>query len=467
MPKKWYIGADAPLVPPVGYTRLEYIENSGTQYIDTGFNPNQNTRVLMDMEFAVSTQTNIQAMFGARVAYANAAFYVFCQSNYTGYQHAHGVKVSTTATPNAFGRHIVDKNANTLIVDGVSINTAASSTFSTTYPIFLFTVNNGGVPMASNNPSKMRLYSCKIYDNGTLVRDYVPCKNASGVIGLYDAVNGKFYTNAGTGTFIVGSDVASISSGGNNVAREVKKPYFGVSNVARKVKKGYVGVDNIARRFFCGPPIGELPVGTSVWTSVNGVLKEFIIVNQGIPSNSTLYDASCDGTWLLMKDIYENRQIHSANNSYYNTSDIHAYLNGTFLGLLDIDIKQVKIPYGTGGTNVASGSNGLSTKIFLLSCCEVGFTSDTDLTVPVEGAAVSYFSGSGNTNANRVAYLNGTATHWWLRSPRTDTTNTHAFYVYQNGARNNNNLTLSRGIRPAFVVESDTPYNPITFEILT
>lgn len=192
---------------PYGYTRLRYIENSGTQYINTEFKPNQNTRVLMDMEFAVSTQTNVQAMFGARVAYANAAFYVFCQSNYAGYQHAHGAKVNTTTTPNAFGRHTVDKNANALIVDGVSINTATASTFSTTFPIFLFTVNNGGNPMTSGNPSKMRLYSCEIYDNGTLVRNYIPCKNSSGKIGLYDDVNAKFYGNAGTGEFQAGDVV--------------------------------------------------------------------------------------------------------------------------------------------------------------------------------------------------------------------------------------------------------------------
>ena len=50
----------------------------------------------------------------------------------------------------------------------------------------------------------MKLYYCKIWDNGSLVRNFIPCKNTSGTLGLYDAVNNVFYTNAGTGTFTAG-----------------------------------------------------------------------------------------------------------------------------------------------------------------------------------------------------------------------------------------------------------------------
>lgn len=50
----------------------------------------------------------------------------------------------------------------------------------------------------------MKLYYCKIWDNGSLVRNFVPCKNTSGILGLYDIVNNVFYTNAGTGTFTAG-----------------------------------------------------------------------------------------------------------------------------------------------------------------------------------------------------------------------------------------------------------------------
>ena len=101
-------------------------------------------------------------------------------------------------------------------------------------------------------------------------------------------------------------------------------------------------------------------VGSTVKLKVNGTAREFLVVHQGKPSS--LYDESCNGTWLLMKDCYESRQWHSSNSNSYKASTIHTYLNGTFLNLFDADIreviKQVKIPYvnGTGNSAVASGS---------------------------------------------------------------------------------------------------------------
>ncbi len=119
--------------------------------------------------------------------------------------------------------------------------------------------------------------------------------------------------------------------------------------------------------------LGSMSVGSTVKLNLGGTPKDFLVVHQGLPSS--MYDSSCNGTWLLLKDIYSNRTWDSSNNDYKN-SDIHSYLNSTFLNLFDDDIKnaikQVKIPYqnGTGsGGSVASGSNGLSCK--KSSCCPV------------------------------------------------------------------------------------------------
>ena len=123
----------------------------------------------------------------------------------------------------------------------------------------------------------------------------------------------------------------------------------------------------------------SLAVGSAVKLMEGGTAVEYLVVNQGIPENSSLYDASCDGTWLLMKDIYENRQWNSSNVNNLENSTIHSYLNGTFLNLFESNIrdaiKQVKLPYrkngGSGGSD-QSGANGLLCKIFLLSGYEVG-----------------------------------------------------------------------------------------------
>lgn len=201
-------------------------------------------------------------------------------------------------------------------------------------------------------------------------------------------------------------------------------------------------------------------VGSTVKLKVNGTAREFLVVHQGKPSS--LYDESCNGTWLLMKDCYESRQWHSSNSNSYKASTIHSYLNGTFLNLFDADIreviKQVKIPYvnGTANAAVASGANGLSCKIFLLSGREVGFSTSDNQYFPNDGAKLSYFeSGTGSSALNkRIAKLNGSATLWWLRSPRALGTN-HAWFVLSSGGYSNVFCTYSYGIRPALVLPSD------------
>ncbi len=207
--------------------------------------------------------------------------------------------------------------------------------------------------------------------------------------------------------------------------------------------------------------LGAKAVGSIVKLKVNGTAKEFIVVHQGKPSS--LYDNSCDGTWLLMKDIYENRQWHSSNVNNLENSTIHSYLNGTFLNLFESNIrdaiKQVKLPYrkngGSGGSD-QSGANGLLCKIFLLSGYEIGFTTSDNSYFPVDGAKLSYFeAGTGSSALNkRIAYLNGSAAFWWLRSPYTSSTN-YVWYVYTNGDCNFYNASYSFGIRPALILPSN------------
>lgn len=205
--------------------------------------------------------------------------------------------------------------------------------------------------------------------------------------------------------------------------------------------------------------LGSMSVGSTVKLKLGGTARDFLVVHQGLPSS--MYDSSCNGTWLLLKDIYSNRTWDGSNNDYKN-SDIHSYLNGTFLNLFDDDIKnaikQVKIPYqnGTGsGGSVASGSNGLSCKIFLLSGYEVGFSTSDNSYFPRDGAKLSYFSSGTSSSANnkRIAKLNGSATSWWLRSPRTNLTN-GVWYVYSDGSYDRWNCSYTYGVRPALVLDS-------------
>lgn len=236
-----------------------------------------------------------------------------------------------------------------------------------------------------------------------------------------------------------------------------------IGGTAYAIKKGrtLIGGTGYDISLLSGTPISELPVGSIVKITVNGTLRDFLIVHQGLPG--TMYDDSCNGAWLLMKDIYENRPWDSAGSNNYKASTINSYLNSTFLSLFESNIqdaiKQVKIPYvnGTGGSAVASGANGLSTKIFLLSGYEVGWAAGDNSSLPADGAKLDYFESGFDSSAmnKHIAYLNGSVAGWWLRSPYTNDTSyvwlgypVNGYYAY--GAYE------SFGIRPAFILPSDT-----------
>ena len=211
-----------------------------------------------------------------------------------------------------------------------------------------------------------------------------------------------------------------------------------------------------------GTPIGNVDVGDIVQLREKLVPVDYIVVHQGLPSS--MYDASCDGTWLLRKDIAENREWNDTNVNDYENSTINSYLNSTYLNRFDPDvqgaIKQVKIPYRKGsgsGKTVTSGASGLATKIFLLSSTEVSFNHSYMPTN--EGAELSYFAGCADDGPDnkRVATLNGSVARWWLRSPYCNSNygSTRALLVYSNGRWFSGSCSDSLGIRPALVLPSD------------
>ena len=209
--------------------------------------------------------------------------------------------------------------------------------------------------------------------------------------------------------------------------------------------------------------LGTKAIGSTVKLKVNGTLRDFIVVHKGKPGS--MYDASCDGVWLLMKDCYEAKRWHSSNVNDYANSEVHSYLNSAFLNLFDADIraqiKQVKLPYRAGsgyGKIVTSGASGLSTKIFLLSSTEVNLVHGYEPTN--EGACLSYFSGTVQNGADtkRVANYNGSAVRWWLRSPYCNSGGgaACALLVLSNGNWNNGYCSNTGWyLRPALVLPSN------------
>lgn len=221
-----------------------------------------------------------------------------------------------------------------------------------------------------------------------------------------------------------------------------------------------------------GKLASEYAVGESVFLAENGVLAEYLVVHQGLPDTS-LYDASCDGTWLLRKDIKEKRQWHSSRVNDYANSDIHTYLNSSFLDLFDSRVQstivQAKIPYVSGnstdGWSEHLGASGLPTKIFLLSELELGVYAGYFET----GAKLDYFDEGGTywgdeaANIKRRAYLEGAVTEWWLRVPSTYNHDDRAVNIQTYGYYDiDYYVTYEFGIRPALILPSDAKFDPST-----
>lgn len=206
--------------------------------------------------------------------------------------------------------------------------------------------------------------------------------------------------------------------------------------------------------------LGQKAVGSVVKLKFNGAMREFLVVHQGRPS--TLYDASCDGTWLLMKDCLEAKRWHSSDVNDYANSEVNGYLNSTVLSKFDADIqaqiKQVKIPYrpgsGTSGT-VNSGANGLSVKIFLLSDREVGYTkNNVNQYICDDGAKLAYFQ-DGNGTSEKIGKFNGSAAVWWLRSPNLYNSG-YAWRVNSGGDAGNGGCSYAGCyLRPALILPSN------------
>nr|DAU19979.1 MAG TPA: hypothetical protein [Caudoviricetes sp.] len=203
-------------------------------------------------------------------------------------------------------------------------------------------------------------------------------------------------------------------------------------------------------------PASMLPVGASVYAKESGTPAEFIVVHQGNP-DASIYDVSCDGTWLMRKDLYNGQAWNTSGNNRWQLATLQQWLRDTYVNYLDVSsiIKSVKIPCGLGlGTNtVYTGADGLDSKVFLLSGYEVGTGGVNYL--PKDGAKLDWFNASTGTSTQRIAYLHGNAIPWWLRTPYADSSSTVWFVGSNSGSCSTNSVNNGYGVRPCFIIPSD------------
>ena len=191
---------------PRGFVWLEYIESKGTQYIDTGFKPNQDTKVVVDGMWTKSTAGANYVFYGARTSASSKSYY-WMRAGTGGVRSGYNASFSYEWSIDPTARRTVIKDKNVTTVDGAS-HSWTYAAFQCDYNMTLFALNEVGTVKWF---SHARVYSCQIYDNGTLIRDFLPCINPGGEAGLYDMVNGAFYANMGSGAFTTGPEASLIT----------------------------------------------------------------------------------------------------------------------------------------------------------------------------------------------------------------------------------------------------------------
>ena len=199
---------------PTGYTQLEYIESTGTQYIDTGYTPTT-AGYSANVKFMLTGDTlNNQTIIGFNTVLSNVRERMSFGLNGTArvvFGYGNG---STEYSNDGSGviqlNRLTEINVNfvtsaSLRINGTEYFSTSTFTRANSTSVYLMKVNG------SEQSSTGRWYSAQIYNqNNELVRNFVPAKNASGVVGMYDTVNNRFYENAGSGSFIAGPTVSTI-----------------------------------------------------------------------------------------------------------------------------------------------------------------------------------------------------------------------------------------------------------------
>lgn len=208
-------GTPSQSILPTGYTALEYIESTGTQYIDTGVNNTGSIGFETDIQVNVYGEIE-RGVFGTSASLEPNHYVFQVHVNTTDanglllYMRKGGPDHLEFANPSVTGFHKYAYNVNNddkAYRDNTYIGTIEHISVAINYPFYLFARDVSGL-LKDNSGSSITMKYFKIYRDGEMVRNFIPARRDSdGEIGMYDMVTNTFFTNAGTGEFIAGSVV--------------------------------------------------------------------------------------------------------------------------------------------------------------------------------------------------------------------------------------------------------------------
>ena len=224
--KGWSLAEDASYIPNT-YQQVEYLQSTGTQYIDTGYIPNENSRLWLDYQ-PTEAQSKIYA--GARNESSSPKVYftINSGSNNTKMYASWGTTVNYNIGPMTTDRVRTEIGSEGIYYNDEYVTMPGETVWSNiSYSVYLFAVQESSNTASLN--ASVKIYEAKIYEGNTLIHHMIPCyRKSDNVRGMYDAISGEFYTNSGTGTFGIGSDVNNYVTESTTVSKNENHTLYAV-----------------------------------------------------------------------------------------------------------------------------------------------------------------------------------------------------------------------------------------------
>ena len=304
---------------PSGYTKLEYIESTGTQYISTGITPTENTKVVI--EFNSSTSSGV--VFGQDSGYKVNAF-MFAMTVVVFDSTKKDISISANT------KHTVQVAPKAFKVDNGSSQYIYANKVNAAYPMFLFGNNRNG---KFSEGVAMKLYSFKVYENDVLIADYIPCKQGNAV-GLYDDVAGAMNLPLGTGDFTAGPSISGTHKTLiNGTAYTVKGGKCMVNGTVYNILKG---------RTLIGGTGDDITFPSALTMPVKGDL-----ITMNLDGTGRLYRVlKMDGTVATVMWMWDDNILafDSGNTNTYAGKTLDTHLNTTWYGTLSDTAKAAIVP---------------------------------------------------------------------------------------------------------------------------
>lgn len=365
--KEFNVGGNtkqATAILPDEYQQVDYIESSGTQYIDTGVS--SNATMLVDLVASITKSDSQQGIFGASGSVptnSQLRLYTGQNGDVNKLQFNYGGLKVIDYTTNISGLDTTTKTRYTfgngkIALNGTDYTTYSTQTFDYAQNCIVF--GSKSVNGTADFLATMKLYSLKITDNDIEIRNFIPCiRKSDNVIGLYDTVNNVFYTNAGTGTFTYGSAVTlpnpdfpiEVENVSGEVEVKVETPNIFNPSTAKVRTISNYNTDSWR----------DVTNNTSVTIDENNVLhgtaSSYIVIAFPFKfeEGKTIYNKNSSGITGRTFMIYKGYQVLSAQGaalSYTPNSTFEGYLGIGINSGLNVEGKQLMFSYDNNATFV-------------------------------------------------------------------------------------------------------------------